>query len=183
MFLNPAQNTCAHMILQSNRIMGTYFNQSTLRAALKFYWASQMALMVKNLPANAGDRRHTGSIPGSEKFPGEGNDNPLQYSCLENPRDRGVWWAAVQGVTKSQTQLSTQHRYLGEYHSAENYFSTLYWKKCPCSPFNKSMIHFEHRKLPWIFSHAPALICQYTYSQAYLSISQILFSRFTIDVN
>ena len=87
--------------------MGTYVNQSTLRASLKFYWASQMALVVKNLPANAGDRRDTGSIPGSGKFPGEGNDNPLQYSCLENPRDRGVWWAIVQGITKSQTQLST----------------------------------------------------------------------------
>ena len=59
-----------------------------------------MALVVKNLPANAGDRRHTGSIPGSGKFPGEGNDNPLQYSCLENPRDRGVWWATVPGVAK-----------------------------------------------------------------------------------
>ena len=66
-----------------------------------------MALVVKNLPANAGDRRDTGSIPGSGKFPGEGNDNPLQYSGLENPRDRGVWWAIVQGITKSQTQLST----------------------------------------------------------------------------
>ena len=87
--------------------MGTYINQSTLRASFKFYWASQMALVVKNLPANAGDRRDTGSIPGSGKFPGEGNDNLLQYSGLENPRDRGVWWAIVQGITKSQTQLST----------------------------------------------------------------------------
>ena len=106
--------------------MGTYFNQSTLRASLKFYWASQMALVVKNLPANARDRRDTGSIPGSGRFPGEGNDNPLQYSCLESPRDRGVWWAAVQGVTKSHTTEHTQHRYLGEYCFAENYFLVLY---------------------------------------------------------
>ena len=56
--------------------------------------------MVKNLPANAGD---TGSIPGSGRSPGEGNDNPLQYYCLENPKDRGVWWVTVHGAAKSQT--------------------------------------------------------------------------------
>ena len=47
-----------------------------------------------------------GSIPGSERSPGEGNGNPLQYSCLENPMDRGSWWAAVHGITKSRTRLS-----------------------------------------------------------------------------
>ena len=47
-----------------------------------------------------------GSVPGLGRFPGEGNGNPLQYSCLENPMDRGAWWATVHGVTKSQTQLS-----------------------------------------------------------------------------
>ena len=50
-------------------------------------WASQVALVEKNLPANAGDVRDTGSIPGSERFPGGENGNPLQYSCLENPMD------------------------------------------------------------------------------------------------
>ena len=53
---------------------------------------------------NAGD---VGSIPGLERFPGEGNGNPLQYSCLENPMDRGGWRAAVPGVAKSRTSLST----------------------------------------------------------------------------
>ena len=52
---------------------------------------------------NAGD---PGSIPGSGRSPGEGNGNALQYSCLENPRDGGAWWAAVHGVAKSQTRLS-----------------------------------------------------------------------------
>ena len=51
-----------------------------------------MALVVKSLPASAGD---VGSIPGSGRSPGEGNGNPLQYSCLENPMDQEVWWAAV----------------------------------------------------------------------------------------
>ena len=59
--------------------------------------------MVKNLPANAGD---TGSIPGLERSPGEGNGNPLQYSCLGNPTDRGAWQAIVHGVAKSWTRLS-----------------------------------------------------------------------------
>ena len=63
--------------------------------------------MVKNLPANAnaGDVRDMGSIPGSGRCPGEGNGNPLQYSCFENPMDRGTWQAAVHGVAKSQTGL------------------------------------------------------------------------------
>ena len=52
---------------------------------------------------NAGD---PGSIPGSGRSPGEGNDNPFQYSCLENPMDRGAWWATVHGVAKSRTRLS-----------------------------------------------------------------------------
>ena len=62
--------------------------------------------MVKNLPANAGDARDAGSIPGSGRFSGEGNDNPLQFSCLENSMDRGACQATVHGVAKSQTQLS-----------------------------------------------------------------------------
>ena len=68
-----------------------------------------MAPRVKNLPANAGD---TGSIPGSRRSPGEGNGNPLQYSCLENSKDRGAWRVTVHGIVQSQTQLkqlSTAH--------------------------------------------------------------------------
>ena len=58
-----------------------------------------------NLPASPGDIRDVGSIPGLGRSPGEGNGNPLQYSYLENPMDRGSWQAAVRGVTKSWTQL------------------------------------------------------------------------------
>ena len=64
-----------------------------------------MALAVKNLSANAGDVRDAGLIPGSGRFPGGGHNNPLQYSCLENPMDRGAWRVTVHGVAKSQTQL------------------------------------------------------------------------------
>ena len=62
---------------------------------------SQMMLVVKNRPANAGDVRCAGSIPGSGKSPGVGNSNPLQYSWLENPMDRGAWRATVHEVSKS----------------------------------------------------------------------------------
>ena len=60
--------------------------------------------MMKNLPANAGDLRDSGLIPVG-KIPGGWRGNPLQYSCLENPMDRGAWWAPVHGVTKSRTRL------------------------------------------------------------------------------
>ena len=61
--------------------------------------------MVKNLHANAGDTREVSLIPGSERFPGEEHGTPLQYSCLENPMNRGTWQFTVHGATKSQTRL------------------------------------------------------------------------------
>ena len=70
-------------------------------------WATKYGLpggsTVKNPPANAGD---VGSIPGSGRSPGGGHGNPLQDSCLENPMDRGAWWATAHGVAESQTRLS-----------------------------------------------------------------------------
>ena len=69
--------------------------------------ASQVVLVVKNLPANAGDTGNAGSLPGLGRSPGVGNGNPLQYACLEKPMDRGAWRATVRGVTKNQTWLST----------------------------------------------------------------------------
>ena len=60
-----------------------------------------MAPVVKSLSANAGDIRDTSLIPGSGRSPGGGHGNPLQCSCLENPTDRGAWWATVQRVAES----------------------------------------------------------------------------------
>ena len=67
--------------------------------------ASQVKLIVKNPLANAGNVRDESSIPGSRRSPGEGHGNPLQCSCLENPMDKGAWWATVHRVTKSWTRL------------------------------------------------------------------------------
>ena len=79
--------------------------------------------MVQSLPAHAGDVSVTGSIPGLGSSPGEGNGNPLQYACLENPMDRGAWRATAHRVTKSQTRLkqSSTHAFMHLYvsHSSE----------------------------------------------------------------
>ena len=64
---------------------------------------SQMALLVKNLPAKAGYTRDLGLISGSRRSPEEGHGNPLQYSGLANPMDRGAWWITVHGVAKTQS--------------------------------------------------------------------------------
>ena len=66
--------------------------------------ASQGERVVKSPPANAGDLRDSGLTPGLGRSPGGGHGNPLQYSCMENPKDRGAWWATVHGVTKSQSR-------------------------------------------------------------------------------
>ena len=66
-----------------------------------------MALVVKNSPANAGEVRDVGSVPGSRRSPGGRHGNPLQYCCLENPMDRGPWQAIVRGVTESDMTEAT----------------------------------------------------------------------------
>ena len=70
---------------------------ATFDSLLPLTLTSQMALVVKKLPAKVGDIKDTGSIPGLGRSPGKGNGNPLQYFCLENPMDRGAWWATVHG--------------------------------------------------------------------------------------
>ena len=77
-------------------------------------------LVVKNMPANAGDIRDPALIPGSGRSPEEGNGYPLKHSCLENTMDRGTWQATVHGVTKNQTLLSmhthTEYKHIVKSH-------------------------------------------------------------------
>ena len=78
-----------------------------------------MVAVVKNPPANARDTEDSGSIPGSGRSPGGRHGKPLQYSCLENPLDRGAWWAIVHGVTKSQTQLKQLRSHICPDHQGQ----------------------------------------------------------------
>ena len=86
--------------------------------------ASQVALVVKNPPANAGDIRDQGLIPGLERSPAGGNSNPFQYSCLENPMDRGLWLETVHSIAKSRTSDLAHTDALGQltYDSGSMYF-------------------------------------------------------------
>ena len=83
------------------------FSPSGSRIAVlcDLFWASQVALVVKNLLATAGDRRDASLIPGLRRSPGEGHSNPLQYSLMENPMDRRAWRATVHKVAQSWTGL------------------------------------------------------------------------------
>ena len=110
--------------LSSPQLLASEIKQTFLSPSLLFCWllsskqpdltfdnnmgdgrASQTVLVVKNSSANAGDARDAGSILESERSPEEGNGNPLQCSCLENPMDRGAWRAMVNRVTHGQTRL------------------------------------------------------------------------------
>ena len=111
-----------------------------------------MALAVKNPPVNAGDIRDKGSITELGRSPGEGNGNPLQYSCLENPMDRGAWRAMLHLVTKRQTQLkrlsmraSTQELNRG-LHLKMMLFSLTDWQELP---FTGSIFPQECLGLPY----------------------------------
>ena len=73
---------------------------------LSILWASQVGLVVTTLPANAGNTRDLGWIPGSGRSPGVGNSSPLWYSCLENPMERGAWWATDHGVGHKELDMS-----------------------------------------------------------------------------
>ena len=99
--------------------------------------ASPVALVVKNLPANAGELRDAGSIPGLERCPGGDNGNPLQYSCLENPMDREAWQATVHGVEKSWTQLS--HRTI-QYDESRKFpsINLFFFLRGPQTKFNSN---------------------------------------------
>ena len=94
--------------------------------------------MVKNWPANAGDLRDTGSIPGLRRSPGEGHGNPLQYSCLRSPIDRGAWQATVHGVAKSWILLKQDSMHVHVQDCTVGAFQTWDWD--PGSLASKSVL-------------------------------------------
>ena len=89
-------------LLRSQNVRQTWFGGCCLCAYEKTCWGFPHGSDGKESACNAGD---PGSIPGLERSPGEGNGNPLQCSCLENPRDGEAWWAAIYGVAQSRTRL------------------------------------------------------------------------------
>ena len=113
----PRKKECCILGLTTTTTHSWFSSQLTCPADFRFTsthncMSYQLALVVKNSPANAGDIRDEGLILGLGKSPRGGHGNPLQYSCLENPMDRGAWWATVHRVVKSWTWLkwlSTAH--------------------------------------------------------------------------
>ena len=105
----PGKNTGVWVAMPSSRESSTLFYVIIFPSLASFFSFGGCNMgfpdgsVIKSLPANAGD---TGLIPGSGRSPGEGNGNPLQYSCLGNLMDRGAWRAIVHSVAKSQTSLS-----------------------------------------------------------------------------
>ena len=82
---------------------------------------SQVVLVVKNLPTNAGDTRDMGLIPGLGRSPRVGNGNHLQYSCLQNSMDRGAWRATSHGVERVKTRWAGEHKSNYKWHSSQNW--------------------------------------------------------------
>ena len=102
--------------------------------------ACQVVTVVKNQPANAGDIRDVGSIPGLGRSPRERNSNPLQYSCLENPIDRVAWWAIVHGVPKSRTWLKQLSMHAcRDNHCKFLFFARIFLYLCTVSPLHMNL--------------------------------------------
>ena len=112
---------------------------------LIFIWASLVAQGLKASACNAGN---LGSIPGSGRSPGEGNSNPLQYSCLENPMDRGAWRATVHGVTKSWTWLMQLSMHVW----------TVTWKALLSSTIFQNLLKFMSTETVVLSKHL--ILCQ-----------------------
>ena len=111
-------------------------------------------LSNKESACNAGAAEDAGSIPGSGRSPGGGQGNPLQYSCLQNPKDRGAWQATVHGITKSQTLLKWLSTYI--YISSVQFSSVAQWCPTHCDPIDCSTPGFpvHHQLLELTQTHA-----------------------------
>ena len=126
--------------------MNPHLSYVNLDPVIKYFRAKvlQVALVAKNLPADAGDIRDADSIPGSRRSPGGGYDNPLQYSCLENHMDRGAWQATVYRVAKSQTSLKQLSMHTRYYKLSSYLLTTKKKKKSSLVLFFQPMIHLPN---------------------------------------
>ena len=99
-YLSRLTSSSIHNMLLMVQLLMDHPRSAHLLYLVRFAWASQVPLVVKNLPASAADIRGVGSIPGLGRSPGGEHGNSLQYSCLENPMDRGDGWAVVHRITQ-----------------------------------------------------------------------------------
>ena len=133
---------CLKDVNQTNKLAKVFRNLSFDRSSFRSSW---VVLVIRKPPANSGDTGNMGSIPGLGRSLGEGNGYPLQYSCLENPMDRGAWWTIEQVVTKSWTGMRMSN--FGK--------STFTWSKSPGSSL-------EHggagRYNPWYEAHPMSVV-------------------------
>ena len=142
-----------------------------------------MALVVKNLLANAEDSRDMGSIPGWGRSPGGGHGNPLQYSCLENSLDRGAWWATVNGVTNSCTQLKRLSTH-APYGSMDHGLPRV-WHSWNCGNISFrvfSWVWVVRRWLYWRFLplRKPPYLLEAWVAQPWLVLQALLFLMFSV---
>ena len=129
-----------------------------------------MAPVVKNLPANAGDARNAGSIPGLGRSPGAGKGKPLQYSRLENSMDRGTWWATVHGAAKNQTVQLNMHGFPKPFPLGSQWYngSSVFCKSphFPISSINYTIIKMittssSQGNVAWIILHTIWILQHY----------------------
>ena len=122
--------------------------------------------VIKNLPANAGDTGDESSIPGLGRSPGGGHGHPLQYSCLEDPTDRGAWWATVHRVTKSRTQLkqlsieqdSTAHPFMDKSYYMSSLRDIKFYQFCAFYLFGPCFsLWWELSLGSWVWEEEPQL--------------------------
>ena len=139
-------NILTPSIFSSINVMNPHLSYVNLDPVIKYFRAKilQVALVVKNLPASAGDIRDADSIPGSSRSPGGGHDNPLQYSCLENPMDRGAWQATVYRVAESQTSLKKLSMHTRYYKPSSYLLTTKKKKKSSLVLFFQPMVHLPN---------------------------------------
>ena len=134
---------------------------------------------TKESAYNTGDE---GSIPGSGRSPGERNVIPLQYSCLENPMDRGAWWATVYGVTESQTQISDLHKETLSVSVSMSLSVYIYVRACVPSRFSHVCLFVTLWSLCsiscniiWVFEKKCKIVYIYIYIYIYIYMAYIIF--------
>ena len=144
-------NVFRQALKENTNPLRSSFSQSIMSA---YYGAraSKVALVIKNPAANAGNIRNVGSVPGLGRSPGGGHGNPLQYSCLENPMDRGAWWAIVHGVAKIGHNWSNSHTLTWMHYGANTIWQEFFVNDSP-SIKQKTLLPVLKFPIFFLYSH------------------------------